>query len=237
MRRAAQDHSLNEAMALLMDEALRTSPDLVSQLGMWGASYGLDGDRIVRADPTPLSQSCNGKKLCASPGASTSRSGRVCWHLLFCAITRVRLRPPHIASWHTGKKFSIGTQPALVRAASECRQSLYCRCDIEIRQLAFHVSCYERQGTGYDWQADVRFHDPMVDPMPLAPSMKMVNIYGVGIETERYVAWPSLPEPDQLGPQCALLSDHCNTGSETWLVYLTQPVGGYPPARCINEGV
>jgi len=38
------------AMALLLQEAARTSPDLVTQIGMWGASIGINGENIVRAD-------------------------------------------------------------------------------------------------------------------------------------------------------------------------------------------
>ena len=45
--------------------------------------------------------------------------------------------------------------------------------------------CHKPQGTGYDPKEDVHFHDPMVDAMPNAPSLKMFNIYGVGINTER----------------------------------------------------
>lgn len=45
----------------------------------------------------------------------------------------------------------------------------------------------------------MKFHDPMVDPMPDAPSLKMFNVYGVGKPTERYIAWPALAQPDHLG--------------------------------------
>ena len=69
------------------------------------------------------------------------------------------------------------------------------------------------------------FHDPLADPMPHAPSLKMFNIYGVGIATERYVAvlvTPTLtltltidlaflPRPDHLGPTGHQSpADHCN---------------------------
>ena len=67
-------------------------------------------------------------------------------------------------------------------------------------------SC-ERQGRGYDAKSDVHFHDPMVDPLPDAPSLKMFNIYGVGKPTERYIAWPSAwIQPDHHGLRCTELS-------------------------------
>ena len=50
MRLFAQDYSLNAAMELLLQEAARTSPDLVAQIGKWGASVGIHGNNIVRAD-------------------------------------------------------------------------------------------------------------------------------------------------------------------------------------------
>lgn len=68
------------------------------------------------------------------------------------------------------------------------------------------LSCNERQGTGYDPKADVRFHDPMVDPMPNAPSLKMFNIYGVGKATERCVAWPASPQRNLLKARCTEFS-------------------------------
>ena len=43
-----------------------------------------------------------------------------------------------------------------------------------------------QQGTGHDPDADVTFHDPMADPMPYAPSLKMFCVYGVNKPVERY---------------------------------------------------
>ncbi len=41
------------------------------------------------------------------------------------------------------------------------------------------------QGTGYDPGADVTFVDPMTDPLPYAPSLKMFCVYGVNKPVER----------------------------------------------------
>lgn len=43
-----------------------------------------------------------------------------------------------------------------------------------------------RHGDGYDKDADVYMHDPMEDPMPYAPSLKMFCVYGVDKPVERY---------------------------------------------------
>ncbi len=50
----AQPYSVNKAMGLLLQEASRTSPELHTQIGMWGASVGIDGERHVCADLTVL---------------------------------------------------------------------------------------------------------------------------------------------------------------------------------------
>lgn len=43
----------------------------------------------------------------------------------------------------------------------------------------------KRHGDGYDKDADVYMHDPMEDPMPFAPSLKMFCVYGVDKPVER----------------------------------------------------
>lgn len=43
----------------------------------------------------------------------------------------------------------------------------------------------KRHGDGYDKDADVYMHNPMQDPMPNAPSMKMYCVYGVDKPVER----------------------------------------------------
>jgi len=43
----------------------------------------------------------------------------------------------------------------------------------------------KRHGDGYDKDADVYMHDPMKDPLPKAPSMKMYCAYGVDKPVER----------------------------------------------------
>lgn len=43
----------------------------------------------------------------------------------------------------------------------------------------------KRHGNGYDKDADVYMHDPMEDPLPNAPSMKMYCTYGVDKPVER----------------------------------------------------
>lgn len=43
----------------------------------------------------------------------------------------------------------------------------------------------KRHGDGYDKEADVHMHDPMQDPLPKAPSMKMYCAYGVDKPVER----------------------------------------------------
>ena len=43
----------------------------------------------------------------------------------------------------------------------------------------------KRHGDGYDKDADVYMHDPMEDPLPNAPSMKMYCTYGVDKPVER----------------------------------------------------
>ena len=47
----------------------------------------------------------------------------------------------------------------------------------------------KRHGNGYDKDADVYMHDPMEDPLPNAPSMKMYCTYGVDKPVERWVDW------------------------------------------------
>ncbi len=47
------------------------------------------------------------------------------------------------------------------------------------------LTCCALQGTGYDPGADVTFHDPMTDPLPYAPSLKMFCVYGVNKPVER----------------------------------------------------
>ena len=49
----------------------------------------------------------------------------------------------------------------------------------------------KRHGDGYDKEADVYMHDPMRDPLPNAPSMKMYCAYGVDKPVERC----ALPDP------------------------------------------
>lgn len=43
----------------------------------------------------------------------------------------------------------------------------------------------KRHGDGYDKGADVYMHDPMEDPLPNAPNMKMYCVYGVDKPVER----------------------------------------------------
>ena len=46
----------------------------------------------------------------------------------------------------------------------------------------------KRHGNGYDKGADVYHHDPMKDPLPNAPSMRMYCVYGVDKPVERCAA-------------------------------------------------
>ena len=51
------------------------------------------------------------------------------------------------------------------------------------KQRNLTTPCFK--GDGMDKEAGVKFQDPLNDPLPAAPSLKMFCVYGVGSPTER----------------------------------------------------
>ena len=50
---------------------------------------------------------------------------------------------------------------------------------------ALNEASVASQGTGWDEDAKVQFQDPMKDPLPNAPSMRLICVYGVNKPVER----------------------------------------------------
>lgn len=64
---------------------------------------------------------------------------------------------------------------------------LMCECFVYLTGMWAVVNKPDgtRHGNGYDKDADVYMHNPMEDPMPYAPSLKMFCVYGVDKPVER----------------------------------------------------
>lgn len=56
----------------------------------------------------------------------------------------------------------------------------------------------ERQGDGWDSEAGVKFQDPLTDPLPNAPSLKMFCVYGVNKPVERSYLYLHLKDEEKI---------------------------------------